>query len=226
MTALLIIEDDAYLAQGLATALAHEVDAVFHAASYVEAVNALKSHQPSLILLDMQLPDGSGFDLLPLAQLEADRIICLTAKDTELDIVRALEAGAHDYLTKPFSLAELRARVRAQLRELTPNRHYRDGYLQLDFNRLVFTVNGSDLPLSSQEIRFLSHLLAADGQTVCRLALVEALWPTDQAGGGDNALSMLAARLRHKIEPDPHQPRYIQTVHGRGYRWGKVNPHV
>ncbi|MFM9413870.1 response regulator transcription factor [Peptococcus simiae] len=226
MTSLLIIEDDAYLAQGLATALAPEVDTVFHAANYVEAVTALKDHQPSLILLDIQLPDGSGFDLLPLAQLEADRIICLTVKDAEWEIVRALEAGAHDYLTKPFSLAELRARVRAQLRELTPNRHYRDGYLQLDFNQLVFTVKASDLSLSSQEIRFLSHLLAAGGQTVSRPALIEAVWPMDQAGGGDNALSMLAARLRQKIEPDPHQPRYIQTVHGRGYRWGEEGPHV
>lgn len=226
MTHLLIVEDDHLLADGLANALAQDADDIGVASTYVQAVNHLQHQRVDLVLLDIQLPDGSGFDLLPLAQRQAERIICLTGNDAEWDIVRALEAGADDYLTKPFSLAVLRARVRTQLRQIMPCRQYKDAHLCLDFNRLVFEAGGVDLPLSGQEIRFLRRLLEENGQVVSRTEFMNLLWSGNCQVSNDNALSMLATRLRRKIEPNGQAPHYIQTVHGQGYRWGGVENDV
>ena len=226
MSKILLLEDDLSLINGLSFAFKKQGFEPYIARTLKEADALWADGKYDLLVLDVSLPDGSGFDLLPLAQRQAERIICLTANDAEWDIVRALEAGADDYLTKPFSLAVLRARVRTQLRQIMPCRQYKDAHLYLDFNRLVFEAGGVDLPLSGQEIRFLRRLLEGNGQVVSRTEFMNLLWPSDHQVSNDNALSMLATRLRRKIEPNGRAPHYIQTVHGQGYLWGGVKNDV
>ena len=217
MQSIFLLEDDAALGRGIAMALAGPKRQVTQAGSIGEAEQTLAETRFSLWILDVNLPDGSGLDLLRAMRQRGDRTpaILLTANDLELDEVTGLEAGADDYITKPFSLAVLRARVSAQLRRAAPAQPDRielDGFA-FDFSRLTFSRNGAPIELSKTEQRLLRLLVENRGRTLTREALLDRVWD----GGefvDENALSVAVRRLRAKLTDAP-----IKTVYGVGYTW-------
>ena len=221
MNNIIIIEDDTALADGIELALREDNRkfAVYHNLS--DAKRALSETTFDLMLLDISLPDGTGLDFCREIRASFSApIIFITANDTELDIVAGLELGGDDYITKPFSLAVLRARVNTQLRRgSSHDAALRFGSMVFDFERLLFTKDGQGIELSKTEQRLLHLLVSNPGQTVTRERLLDYIWPD---GGGfvdENALSVAISRLRSKIEDDSSLPVCIKTVRGIGYCW-------
>lgn len=220
MERILIVEDDTVLRSGIALALRSEGRQVDTCPDLAAARAFLIENTPDLILLDINLPDGSGLELCrELRTRSGLPVIFLTANDTELDEVMGLEAGGDDYITKPFSLAVLRARVAAALRRRKQSDTvWCSGDLRLDFQEMQFTKGGLDLNLSKTELRLLRMLVENRGHTLTRDQLLDSIWD----GGefvDENALSVAIRRLRGKIEDDPKSPCFIQTVYGIGYTW-------
>ena len=217
MEQIFLLEDDAALGRGIAMALAGPGRTVTQADGVARAREALAGAGFDLLILDVNLPDGSGLELLRALRQSGDRTpaILLTANDLELDEVAGLEAGADDYITKPFSLAVLRARVNAQLRRAAPAQPERlelDGFT-FDFARLEFARDGVPIDLSKTEQRLLRLLVENRGRTLPRELLLERVWD----GGefvDENALSVAVGRLRVKLGGAP-----IKTVYGVGYTW-------
>ena len=217
MKRIFLLEDDEALRRGVAMALEGPERRVEQAGSLRQGEKRLEEGWFDLLILDVGLPDGSGLELLRRLRRAGDRtpVILLTANDLETDVVAGLELGADDYVTKPFSLAVLRARVNSQLRregdgqslvvELPPFR--------FDFGSMVFTREGRGVELSKTEQRLLKLLVDNRGQVLRRELLLERVWD-----GGDfvdeNALSVAVRRLRAKLEDAP-----IRTVYGLGYTW-------
>ncbi len=218
---ILLIEDDAALRSGIALAL-RDRGRVHLCAGLGEARQALEQLTPDLLLLDIGLPDGSGLDFCRMFRQESSvPIIFLTANDTELDEVMGLEAGGDDYITKPFSLAILRARVDAALRRRrSPSAvdSYHCGTLEFRFQELRFFRDGLELTLSRTEQRLLQLLVENRGRTLPRTLLLDRVWGTAEYVD-ENALSVAVRRLRGKLEEDPGHPRWIRTVYGVGYVW-------
>ena len=223
MKHILLVEDDIALGQGIAMALQIPETEITVCRGLREARQALSSRTFILLILDINLPDGSGLTLL--REQKALRpevpVLLLTANDLEIDEVAGLESGADDYITKPFSLAVLRARVNARLRR---GGTAKSGELSLppfvfDFERMVYRKNGAAIELSRAEQRLLRALVENRGHAVSCAALVDRVW-TD---GGDyvdeNALTVTVRRLRAKLEDDPAAPVYLKTVYGIGYIW-------
>ncbi len=217
METIFLLEDDAALSRGIAMALSGPDRAVTQADTVAGARETLTRAGFDLLILDVNLPDGSGLTLLRALRREGDLTpaILLTANDLELDQVTGLEAGADDYITKPFSLAVLRARVNAQLRRAAPAQSERlevDGFT-FDFARLEFARNGEPIDLSKTEQRLLRLLVENRGRTLPRELLLDRVWD----GGefvDENALSVAVRRLRAKLGGAP-----IKTVYGVGYTW-------
>ena len=222
MKRILIIEDDRALSAGLCRALNSD-DTVTEAAENLKtARTVLAAHSFSLVLLDINLPDGNGFDFLAFLKKEYGYpVIILTANDLESDIVSGLESGADDYITKPFSLAVLRARVNTQLRRVGScvNGKYICGEYVFDFERMLFTVSGVQTDLSVTEQKLLRLLVENRGQTLARGALVDRIWTDGAEYVDENALSVTVKRLRGKLEENPSAPQYLKTVYGIGYTW-------
>jgi DNA-binding response OmpR family regulator len=226
---ILILEDDIALCAGIKLTLKVAERRFILCHSLAEARAAVADGSPDLFILDINLPDGSGLDFC--AELRQSGvtapILLLTANDTELDMVTGLESGADDYVTKPFSLAVLRARVNALLRRGT----YADGGkvnvngFCFDFEASRFEKDGVSVELSKTEARLLQVLFVNKGQTLTREQLMSRIWQDAGSPGGgteyvdENALSVAVRRLRAKLEADPSNPRYIKTVHGIGYKW-------
>lgn len=224
MAHILIVEDDASLAQGIELALCAPERRFTACRSVREARRALDNAEPDLVIMDIGLPDGSGVSLCgEMRQRLNTPVLFLTANDTEICEVTALKAGGDDFLSKPFSLAVLRARVAALLRRSgrTAGRVYREGGLEFDFAAMTFCKDGEPLLLSRTEQRLLRLLVENRGQTLTREMLLSRVWD-----GGDfveeNALSVAIRRLRAKLEDDPKAPVRIETVYGLGYRWREV----
>jgi len=177
----------------------------------------------SLLILDINLPDGSGIDLLRRLRAQGNPVpvILLTANDLELDEVTGLEAGADDYITKPFSLAVLRARVGAQLRRsgCAETGVFALGPFSFDFQRMEFRRSGIAVELSRTEQKLLRVLVENRGHAVPREVLVDRIWTDGAAFVEENALSVTMKRLRNKLERDPAKPEYLKTVYGIGYAW-------
>ena len=221
MTHIIIIEDDISLAQGIALGLREDGRQFTLCHSLGAARQALGGGGFDLMLLDVALPDGTGLDFCrEIRGTFKGAILFITANDTEVDIVTGLELGADDYITKPFSLAVLRARVKARLRRAEPWRALLHvGDLTLDFERLSFTKGAAALELSRTEQRLLHLLVSHPGQTLPRERLLEQIWPD---GGGfvdENALSVAVSRLRSKLGTDAEGSDYIRTMRGVGYCW-------
>ena len=223
MDTIFLLEDDATLGRGIVLALAGPERAVVLAGSLAEARAALADGRFALLILDVNLPDGSGLDLLRQLRAggECTPVILLTANDFEWDEVAGLEAGADDYITKPFSLAVLRARVNAQLRRGAPPAAgaVAVGPFAFDFERMDFRRAGAPVELSKTEQRLLRVLVENRGRTLPRALLMEKLWPDGAAYVEENALSVTVRRLRGKLEADPAHPKYLKTVYGIGYTW-------
>lgn len=222
MNRLLIIEDDQALGNGIVLALSGESYHCVHCSSLQEACLAMDKDVYDLLILDINLPDGSGLELLRTIRKRGDiPVILLTANDLETDIVTGLELGADDYITKPFSLMVLRARVKTQLRrrsEAKPERVHLDDFV-FDFQAMTFSKNGRMIELSKTEQKLLRLLVEHRGQTLSREQLVDRIWTDGCEYVDENALSVTVKRLRSKLEDQPSKPVYIKTVYGVGYTW-------
>lgn len=210
---ILIIEDDKALNTGIALSLGNDV--ILQAFCLAEARNLLDS-SVDLIILDINLPDGSGLDFCrELRQTSSLPIIFLTANDMEIDIVTGLETGADDYITKPFSLAVLRARVNAVLRRRqTDNAVFRTDRYEFDFDNMKFLVDSTPVELSKTEQRLLKIFVQNPGRTLPREMLLDRVWTDNAEFVEENALSVAVKRLRQKITDVP-----IRSVYGIGYVW-------
>ncbi len=224
MERILLVEDDAALARGIALALDAHERTVTAAQTAAEARRAVAAERFDLVLLDINLPDASGLELLRDWRANGDQtsVILLTANDMEMDEVVGLEAGANDYITKPFSLAVLRARVAVQLRtQRAQEEAVRIGPFHFDFARMVFSREGAPVELSKTEQRLLRVLVENRGHAVSRSDLIDGVWSEEAAFVEENALSVTVKRLRAKLERDPAHPQWLRTVRGIGYEWGR-----
>ena len=223
MKHIFLLEDDENLGRGITMALTGPETSVVCRTSLSSAREALEEDRFDLLILDVNLPDGSGLDLLRQVRAEGDAApaILLTANDLELDEVTGLEAGADDYITKPFSLAVLRARVNAQLRRSTPgaSRILTVGPFAFNFEQMDFRRDGRGVELSKTEQKLLRVLLENRGHAVPRATLVDRVWTDGAEFVEENALSVTVKRLRSKLEADPTKPEYLKTVYGIGYTW-------
>ncbi|MDR2939810.1 MAG: response regulator transcription factor [Clostridiales bacterium] len=219
---IIILEDDTALCNGIELALASPGRQFISCHNIVSAKAALKSNIPDLFILDINLPDGSGLNFcseLRVAGYTAP-ILMLTANDTELDMVTGLQSGADDYVTKPFSLAVLRARIEALFRRGSyKDKNIVPGIFAFDFETLRFEKNGQAVELSKTEARLLQILFTNRGHALTRERLLELIWPDGTGYVDENALSVAVRRLRAKLEDDPSSPQYIKTIHGIGYKW-------
>lgn len=221
---LIVVEDDQSLNQGLCKALASENRQVISCQNIHSAREQLLIASASLVLLDINLPDGNGLDFLQEIKASSPElpVILLTANDTDMDIVDGLEKGADDYITKPFSLSVLRARVNAQLRKVvhtvdTQAQVYETEKYRFDFDHMHFTVNGTPTELSKTEQKLLRLLVENQGNTLTRSYLVDRIWTDGAEYVDENALSVTVKRLRDKLNAQDH----IKTIYGIGYSWMK-----
>lgn len=222
MINILIIEDDTALSNGIVYALKDDNFAFVQAFDLATAKEQIKSNSFDLIILDINLPDGNGFELLADIRRTLDTpVIVLTVNDMETDIVTGFELGADDYITKPFSLMVLRARVGARLRKAKkqlPKTISIDKF-SFSFDEMVFLKNGRPIELSKTEQKLLRILVENRGKTVSRSELVDRIWTDGAEYVDENALSVTIKRLRDKLEDSPSNPQYIKTVYGIGYTW-------
>lgn len=223
MKKILLVEDDHLLNKTLAYNLisdGYDVTAVFNAKT---AADRLKKMEYHLVLLDINLPDGSGYDLCRLIKPEYPEtmVIFLTANDQESDQIKGYEAGAVDYITKPFSIGALRRKIRAMFAMLEhhkPTRDiYDDGRLFLDFSEQSAILNGKPLALSSMEYKMLNLFRKNPKQVLTRQQLLEKLWDVNENYVDEHTLTTFISRLRGKIEAEGDT--YIKTVYGMGYQW-------
>ncbi|MBR6477475.1 MAG: response regulator transcription factor [Lachnospiraceae bacterium] len=215
MKQIVIIEDDVALNHGIVMALRRE-DLSFR--QCFKLGDFKENEKADLIILDVNLPDGNGFDFLKKLRLTSNvPVIVLTANDLETDEVMGFELGADDYVTKPFSLMVLRARIEKLLRKADAPRKdtYEDGDYDFDFERMVFLAKGDAIELSKTEQRLLRLLVQNAGQTLTRDFLVDRVWTDGAEFVEENALSVTVARLRKKLNANDR----IQTVYGIGYVW-------
>ena len=224
MKSILIAEDDRALGDGLCLALKDPALELTLCRTLSAARSALEAGSFDLLILDVNLPDGNGLEFLRRFRSAAGSVpvILLTANDMEMDIVAGLESGADDYVTKPFSLAVLRARVNAQLRRdrgaVPSGPLVLDGF-SFDFERMEFRRDGRSVDLSKTEQKLLRILVENRGRTLPRELLVDRVWTGGAEYVDENALSVTVKRLRGKLEENPSKPRYLKTVYGIGYTW-------
>ena len=222
MQKILLLEDDITLGSGIRLALQSPTVQITLCRTLAQARGASAENSYDLLILDINLPDGSGLELLEQVRKTSDvPVILLTANDMEMDVVTGLEAGADDYITKPFSLAILRARVNAQLRRgmSTKTSCMEIGRFQFDFDRMEFRKAGQAIELSKTEQKLLRILVENRGQTLPRGVLVDRVWTDGAEFVDENALSVTVKRLRDKLEDTPSSPQYLKTVYGIGYTW-------
>lgn len=223
MKNILIIEDDSALTTGLCRALSSGEIHTAGCHCLREARTMLQQEVYALILLDVNLPDGNGFDFLKeIKSRFSIPVILLTANDMETDIVAGLELGADDYITKPFSLAVLRARVNTALRRKNPEKtsaSFLTDCYSFDFDKMEFFYNGIKTELSKTEQKLLRLLVENAGITLSRDKLIDMVWTDGAEYVEENALSVTVKRLRDKLNAQDH----IKTVYGIGYVWKKEN---
>ena len=212
---ILLVEDDSFLREGLTEVLQGEGYEVISADSFLKAKEMLNFFSYNLMIFDVMLPDGNGLDLC--MQLRASGstvpVLFLTACDDEIQVVRGLDCGADDYVTKPFRLLELLSRVRALLRRNTSS-VYSSGSISIDLKTMTAFKDGTTLSLTPTEFLILSALIQNSGVIVTRTILLEKIWDCDESFVDDNTLSVHVSRLREKLGTNQ-----ISTVRGIGYRW-------
>ncbi len=221
---ILLVEDDKALSNGIALALQTNSVEIIQCYDIKSSKTKLSYNTFDLMIFDINLPDGNGMDLLCEVKKVSDTpVIMLTANDMEVDIVAGLEMGADDYITKPFSLAILRARVNTQLRKRSnanakENTFIQDAF-QFDFDKMEFHKNATAIELSKTEQKLLRILVENKGVTLDRSTLIDRIWTDGAEYVDENALSVSIKRLRNKLEDIPSKPQYIKTVYGIGYAW-------
>ncbi len=247
MYKILIIEDDKSLSQGIELALRGEAYQFIRVDLLRDASEILGNQEIDLVILDLNLPDGDGLEfLLEMRKRYEIPVIILTARDMELDIVTGIELGADDYITKPFSLMVLRARVNLALRKyeqlkeaqikkafsleqgihdaMQDAQYTQRNEISIDdfkfcFETMQFSKKGMPIELSKTEQKLLRLLVINRGNTLLRGDLVDKIWTDGASFVDENALSVTIKRLRDKLEDIPSKPQYIKTVYGLGYTW-------
>lgn len=229
MDKLLVIEDDQSLAMGIKYTLEKEGFNVTVKNCISDGEKEFKEDNYNLVLLDVMLPDGSGFELCEKIRKKSEiPIIFLTACDEEVNIVLGLDLGADDYITKPFRVRELVSRIRATLRRSSlksEGNEYIDtissGNLSLNLLDRKLTKNGKEIFLTTMEYKLIAMFMRSPQKTLSRNIILEKLWDINGEFVDDNTLSVYIRRLREKIEDDPSRPKFIITVRGLGYKWNQ-----
>lgn len=232
MSKILLLEDDVSLVDGLKYSLKKNGFDVTVVRTVEEATASLPAiSEYDLLLLDVTLPDGTGFEVCEKVRRQNTQIpiIFLTASDEEVNIIRGLDLGGDDYITKPFMLGELCSRIRVQLRrsgigsqEKTTSLQCGDITIDLLGSRAL--LNGKALELTNAEYRLLCLLVKNEGLIMTRGKILDELWDNNSDFVDDNTLSVYVRRLREKIEINPSQPEHLITVRGFGYQWKEVLP--
>jgi len=225
MAKILIIEDESKLAETLAYNIREEGHEAIVALDGIAGLEAFRSERPDLLILDLMLPKMDGLEICRLVRRDSDiPIIMLTAKSRELDKVVGLEVGADDYVTKPFSMVEMLARIKAALRrsnsQLRHDEIFRAGDLEMDVARHAVSISGKTVELRPKEFELLRVLLSNKSRVLDRTTLLQRVWGEDEyidAGTVD----VHVRRLREKIESDPGSPTRVLTVRGVGYKYAE-----
>ncbi len=218
---LFLLEDDYAIATGLCYSLENEGYSVTHASGVKQAIDIISKEKFSLYILDLTLPDGSGYDVCKEIKKQGDLpVIFLTAYDDEVNVVMGFEFGADDYISKPFRLKELLVRIKSVLRRY--NNETADGVIKfkdltVNTNEAKVYKNGEEIILTAMEYRLLLILLNNRGKVLSRTQLLENIWDVDGDFVEDNTLTVYIKRLRDKIEEEPNRPIIIKTVRGLGY---------
>lgn len=218
---LFLLEDDYAIATGLCYSLENEGYSVTHASGVKQAIDIISKEKFSLYILDLTLPDGSGYDVCKEIKKQGDLpVIFLTAYDDEVNVVMGFEFGADDYISKPFRLKELLVRIKSVLRRY--NKETADGVIKfkdltVNTNEAKVYKNGEEIILTAMEYRLLLILLNNRGKVLSRTQLLENIWDVDGDFVEDNTLTVYIKRLRDKIEEEPNRPLIIKTVRGLGY---------
>lgn len=230
MNRLLLLEDDVSLVDGLVYSLKKNEFDVKVARTVCEAKQYLSElDRYDLLILDVTLPDGTGFDVCEKVRKENQQIpiIFLTASDEEVSVIRGLDSGGDDYITKPFKLGELCSRIRALLRRAGVSNGEKNaliecGDITIDFLGSRVSLKGKVLDLTSAEYRLLCLLMRNANRVVTRDIILNELWDDTGNFVDDNTLSVYVRRLREKVETDPSHPEHLITVRGFGYQWKEV----
>lgn len=230
MSKILLLEDDISLVDGLQYSLKKNGFEAEIVRTVSEAINSIENiGKYDLLILDVTLPDGTGFDVCEAVRRQGQQvpIIFLTASDEEVNIIRGLDSGGDDYITKPFRLGELCSRIRALLRRAGVSNANNTtviecGDITVDLLGSRALLNGKNLELTSAEYRLLCLLVRNVNRIVTREIILRELW--DEAGNfvDNNTLSVYVRRLREKVEADPSHPRHLITVRGFGYQWKEL----
>ena len=223
---ILLVEDEPALAESVRYALDDEGYDVIVADNGPAGLESARALKPDLVLLDLMLPGMSGLDVCRQMRVSSDvPIIVLTAKDSEADKVSGLELGADDYVTKPFSMRELTARIRAHLRRSSrsgvlaeTNEVLRGGSVEMDIDAHEVRVGGEVVGLRPKEFDLLESLMRRKNRLSARHTLIDEVWGPSYFGD-TKTLDVHMKRLRHKLEPDPSKPVFLVTVRGLGYKF-------
>ena len=222
METILIIEDDSTMLRGLKDNFEYAGYNVITACDGEEGLNAALESKPDLIILDIMLPKINGYEICRLIRKEKldMPVIMLTAKGEESDIILGLNLGADDYVTKPFSIKELLARAAAFLRRNRKSEQdiYEFADYQLDITARKLTRNGEEIKLSPKEFRLLEYFLKRQGRALTRDDILNSVWGYN-CFTGSRSIDRFVTTLRNKIEPDPHNPSFIQTIREIGYKF-------
>ena len=223
MTKILVVEDEESIRETLDFLLTKEGYQVHTLASGQDAVLEFEKFNPDLVLLDIMLPGLSGVEITKkIRQKSQTTIIMLTAKDTELDKVLGLEIGADDYVTKPFSGRELLARIKALLRRtgesFASEGALKVGPVEIDQERHQILIRGEEVAMPLKEFELLLYLIQNSGRVLTRNQLIDRIWGSDYFGD-TKTLDVHVKRIRSRIEKDPANPKYLQTVRGVGYKF-------
>lgn len=226
MSSILIVEDDSTLAYGLEFTLKNEGFKAQLVSTLESAREKLKNNKFDLILLDIKLPDGTGYDFCREVRKTSDvPIIFLTAFDEEVNVVLGLDMGGDDYITKPFRIRELISRIKAVLRRkgkiAESGNTISSGDIKVYLNEGKVIKGDEEIVLTALEYRLLLTLIKNSGMVLSRNSILENLWDTGGEFVDDNTLSVYIRRLREKIEEDAAKPKYIITVRGMGYKWNE-----
>lgn len=226
MKTVLLVEDDKTIVMGLEYTLRQEGYDVIVCYNAAQADKAVDETRFDIAILDLSLPDGSGYDICRRIKAHSDTpVVFLTACDDEVNVVMGLDMGADDYITKPFRIRELLSRLRTVLRRAEKTEDTKDelhlGDIVINSRQARVWKNGTEVLLTALEYRLLLTLAVHPGQVLSRTQLLEGIW--DIAGDfvNDNTLTVYVKRLREKIEDDPQSPKLIQTVRGLGYKAGE-----